>query len=67
MESYAEMMERQQQEVNNFPFGFVFGQEQFDKIMKKWGLNPEQDTGKIYSLGAGCYIRKKDADLLHQM
>lgn len=35
-------------------------------MMRKWGLDPEKDLDKIYSIGYGGYIQKKDADLLHK-
>lgn len=67
MNEYQEMMDRQQQEVNALPLGFAFGQKQFDEMMRSWGLHPERDIKKIYSIGAGSYIQKKDAELLRQM
>ena len=35
MESYKEMKERHQAEVNAFPFGFAFSGEQFREMMEK--------------------------------
>jgi len=66
MNKYAELRQRQQEEFNALPLGFAFSQKQFDEMMRGWGLDPEKDTGKIYSIGAGGYVQKKDADLLHQ-
>lgn len=66
MNRYAELRKRQQEEFNTLPLGFAFGQSQFDEMMRGWGLDPEKDTGKIYSIGAGGYVQKKDADLLHK-
>ena len=34
-------------------------------MMQGWGLDPENDQDKIYSIGYGGFVRKKDADLLH--
>lgn len=66
MGKYTELKDRQQTEVNEFPLGFAFGQEQFDRMMREWGLNPE-DTDKIYSIGGGGFVRKSDADAMHEM
>lgn len=66
MNRYAELRKRQQEEFNPLPLGFAFGQSQFDEMMRGWGLDPEKDTGKIYSIGAGGYVQKKDAELLHK-
>lgn len=66
MNKYAELRNRQQEEFNALPLGFAFGDKQFEEMMKKWGLDPEKDLDKIYSVGYGGYIQKKDAELLHK-
>lgn len=67
MNPYIELKERHQKEINDFPFGFAFSQKQFDNMMiNKFGLTPE-DTDKIYSIGGGGYVRKTDADAMHEM
>ena len=63
---YSELRQKQQKEVDEFPFGFAFSNEQFKEMMEKFGLS-ENDTDKIYSIGAGGYIRKSDADAMHEM
>lgn len=63
---YQELRNRQQAEFNALPLGFAFGRKQFDEMMCGWGLDPDKDVDKIYHIGAGGYIQKKDADLLHQ-
>jgi hypothetical protein len=67
MNSYTELKNRQQQEVNDFPFFFAFNNEQFAKGMERFGLTPD-DTDKIYKLGStgGFYLRT-DAERLHEM
>ncbi len=62
MESYTEMMERQQQKVNNFPLGFAFGNKQFEDMMAKWGLDAKKDSdlAQVASIFSGAYILKKD-------
>lgn len=66
MNEYMEMRDRQQKEFDALPLGFAFGQKQFEEMMRSWGLDPEKDTGKICSIGAGGYIQKKDVELLRQ-
>ena len=66
MNKYLELHERQQAEVNAFPMFFAFNRSQFDEGMRSLGLEPG-DTGKIYSIGAGGFIRKTDGDALHEM
>lgn len=66
MNKYAELRKRQQKEFDALPLGFAFGQKQFDEMMKGWNLDPEKDVDKIYSIGSGGYVQKKDADFLHQ-
>lgn len=63
---YAELRQRQQEEFNALPLGFAFSGKQFREMMEGWGLDPDKDTDKIYSIGAGGYVQKKDAELLHQ-
>ena len=43
---YLELKQRQQKEVNDFPFGFAFSNQQFKEMMEKFGLS-ENDTDKI--------------------
>lgn len=66
MNQYAELRARQQKEIDAFPFMFAFSQKQFDEGMARLGLQPD-DTDKIYSIGAGGYIRKTDSKALHAM
>ena len=63
---YLELKKKQQEEVNAFPFGFAFNEKQFEEMMEKFGLNKD-DTDKIYSIGAGGYIRKTDSDKMDEM
>lgn len=67
MESYMEMKNRQQQEVNEFPLGFAFGQAQFEEMLKKFGLGVKTGHKKLIDLGAGCYVQKKDYDRWQEM
>lgn len=65
--SYLELKNKHQKEINNFPIGFAFSEEQFNEMMiNKFGLSPE-DTDKIYDLGGGGYVRKIDANALYEI
>ncbi len=66
MNKYRELKSKHQKEVDAFPFGFAFNQKQFDEMMIKWGLTPD-DTDKIYKIGGGGYVRKTDADAMEEM
>ena len=66
MNKYATLKAKHQAEVNAFPLGFAFNNKQFNEMMEKWGLTPE-DTDKIYSIGNGGFVRKSDADAMHKM
>lgn len=63
-ETYKQMKERHQKEVNALPIMFAFSDEQFKEGMRKLGLEPT-DYDKIYSLGAGGYYRREDSDMIH--
>lgn len=67
MNQYRILKDRQQAEVNAFPFMFAFSQKQFDEgMVSRLGLQPT-DTHLILSIGGGGYIRKTDRDALHEM
>lgn len=63
---YLQLKSKHQEEVNNFPMMFAFSQKQFEEGMVKLGLNPE-DTDKLYSIGAGGYIRKTDSQAFSEL
>lgn len=63
---YLELKQQHQKEVNEFPFGFAFDKKQFNEMMINFGLKPE-DKDKIYSIGAGGFIRKTDSDKMDEM
>lgn len=64
--TYKELKEKQQKEVNAFPFGFAFNNKQFEEMMTNFGLK-KNDYDKIYSIGAGGYIKKSDAKAMDEM
>lgn len=65
--TYADLKLKHQEEVNAFPFGFAFSNSQFNEMMSKWNLDPENDLDKILSLGAGAFIRKQDREAYKEM
>lgn len=66
MGKYSELKAKHQKEVDAFPFGFAFNTKQFNEMMGKWGLTPD-DTDKIYSIGGGGYVRKCDSEAMDKM
>lgn len=65
--NYKELKATHQKEINEFPLGAAFSNEQFNEMMAKWNLDPEKDLDKIYSIGMGCFIRKSDAKWFNDM
>lgn len=63
---YEEIREKHQKRINDFPIGFAFSDEQFKKMMENWGLK-ENDIDKLYFIGGGGFIRKKDSDEYNKM
>lgn len=66
MNKYNELRSKHQKEVDGFPIGFAFSDEQFNEQMKKLGLEPE-DTNKVISIGGGGFIRKTDLKQFEEM
>lgn len=67
MNRYNDLKARQQKEFGEFPIMFAFSEKQFEEGMKeKLGLEPS-DVDKIYSIGAGGYIRKEDSKKLKEL
>jgi len=64
MNTYKELKERHQKEVNALPFAFAFSDSQFEEDMKKLGLMPD-DVDKIYKFGdTGGFYRREDSALI---
>lgn len=68
MESYQQIKARHQADVDAFPLGAAFSNEQLAEMMEKFGL-PNDKTGysQIVSLGYGCFIKKSDAPAWREM
>ena len=65
--TYRELKERQQQEVNDFPFIWAFNEKQLAEGMQRLGLDPATDKDQLQSIGAGGIIRKTDAEAMREM
>ena len=65
--TYKALKERQQQEINAFPFIWAFNESQLADGMRRLGLDPEKDKDKLCSICAGGVIRKTDADAMREM
>ena len=61
METYKELRERQQKEVDALPLGFAFSDQQFEEMKKKLGV---KDNSELRSLGHGGFYRKVDSELI---
>ena len=59
MNTYEQLKSKHQKEMDAFSLGAAFSNKQFKEMMQKWGLTVD-DTDKICSIGAGCFIRKTD-------
>ena len=60
MNSYIEMKQRHQAEVNAFPMKFAFTQESLERGMRELGLDPKKDMKKIVAIPGGGFIRESD-------
>ncbi len=67
MNEYEELRRRHQEEINTAPVGYAFSNEQFDKMMQGWDLDPKKDLDKIVRLGMGVYVQKKDRNSFGEM
>lgn len=66
METIKELKNRHAKEINNFNMGAAFNDEQFERMMSKFGLDVN-DTSKIVSIGAGMFILKEEKDLFKEL
>lgn len=61
---YVDYLKVKREGFNALPVFWAFSMEQFREAMEERGLT-ENDTDKIFSLGAGGYFLKKDKDIIH--
>lgn len=60
---YPKWKQERQEAFNKLPIKYAFGNEQFKEGMKQLGLK-EKDTKKVFSIGAGGFMKKEDKHLL---
>ena len=60
METYQEISERHQREVNELPLYWAFGSEQFRELLKKLGLTEEEAREQLCSFIGGSIVFIKD-------
>lgn len=67
MNKYDEMKARHQEEVNNSPMKFAFGEKQLIEVLNEWGLTAD-DMDKVTSIyGCGDIIQTKDVPAFEAM
>lgn len=65
METYKEMRERQQAEVNALPIAFAFTEERMSELLAEWGITEEEaEAGAISYIGNNGFIRTSDEELV---
>lgn len=65
METYFEMKERHQREVNALPLAFAFNRDQYREKLAAWNITEEEaNNGGIVGIGGGGFIRSSDRDLV---
>ena len=64
METYKQMKDRHQAEVNALPLGFAFSDKQFKEKLAAWNITEEEaKQGAVIAIGGG-FIRSCDKDLV---
>ena len=64
-ETYKEMRERQQAEVNALPIAFAFTEERMSELLAEWGITEEEaEAGAISYIGNNGFIRTSDEELV---
>lgn len=64
METYKEMRERHQNEVNALPLAFAFSKEQYREKLAEWNITEEEArNGAIVGIGGGGFIRAEHHNL----
>jgi hypothetical protein len=67
MNSYINLKNKQQKEIDDFPFFFAFNRKQFAEGMAKFGLSPDE-TDKVCALhNTGGFYLRTDEPKLHEM
>ena len=65
METYKEMKQRHQNEVNALPLAFAFSHDRYLERLAAWNITEEEaKAGAIVGIGNGGFIRASDRDLV---
>ena len=64
MNKYMELKNKIQKEVDEFPMGFAFSNEQFEKMKEELGV---KEDSELLSIGAGGFIRKTDREAFNEL
>lgn len=64
MNKYMELKNKIQKEVDEFPIGFAFSNEQFEKMKEELGV---KEDSELLSIGAGGFIRKTDREAFSEL
>lgn len=64
MNKYMELKNKIQKEVDEFPMGFAFSNEQFEKMKEELGV---KEDSELLSIGAGGFIRKTDKETFNEL
>lgn len=67
MNQYETLKKKHQEDYNDFPFGWAFGEKQFAQLMEKWKIKAEDISASVVSIGAGGYIKRSDLPALESM
>lgn len=61
METYKEMRERHQNEVNALPLAFAFSRDRYREKLAEWNISEEDArNGAIVGIGGGGFCRAED-------
>lgn len=64
-ETYKEMNDRHQNEVNVLPLAFAFSEKQYRDKLAEWQITPEEaKAGAIIGIGNGGFIKASDRELV---
>lgn len=64
---YREFKDEWSKKFNALPLKAAFGKEQFERMMKEWGLTTsDEDLKKIASLGYGAFCLRSDVHLFNE-
>lgn len=65
METYTEMKNRHQEEVNALPLHFAFSRDRYRDLLEEMGISEEEaKNGAIMGIGGGGFIKASDKDLV---